>query len=265
MPVIEWDDNYIITRDVGHIKIELDWDKRKVTGITMLDAPVVETWNVNTDLCNCRTPEITMDTIKEIRENPSLAAPSSKPATGIAMLDVPVAKTWNVNTVPINETSEITVDTLPSSGVLNSKEKTLSPLDRVRATIPDIALDMVEDKLLEYIGLYQPCHLPVTSLTGNSTLYSEREKLLKFVGTESKNLIHTAMESLILKAKITRSRKGKRYPYMYRLADKAKWEDDGVCPRCNQKLETLTTRDVMPTGDEISFKHCCNCGQDFYE
>jgi hypothetical protein len=40
MPVIEWDDNYIIARDAGHVKIELDWDKRKVTGITCLMQPV---------------------------------------------------------------------------------------------------------------------------------------------------------------------------------------------------------------------------------
>jgi len=267
MPVIEWDGNYIIARDAGDVKIELDWDKRKVTSITMLDAPVSEPVNVNPDLVNM-PPGITMDTIEKIRENPLFVSPSSKPAESIAMLNASVVKTWNVNPDSGNcKTPEIAVDTIPLSDVSREKEakKTLSPLDKVRMTAPDIALGMVEDKLVEYMGLYQPCYLPVTSLTENSTLYGEREKLLKFVGTDSKNLIHAAIESLVLKAKITRSRRGKRYPYIYRLADKTRLINDGVCPRCNQKLETLTTRDVMPTGDELSFKHCGNCGQDFYE
>jgi len=265
MPVIEWNDNYIITCNVGHVKIELDWDKRKVTGITILDAPVSEPVNINPDLGNCKILEITADAVEKIRENPSLVSLSSKPAESIAMLDAPVVKTWNTNPDSGNcKTSEIIADTTPSFFLDVSREvkKTVFPLDKVRATLPDIALDMVEEKLLEYIGLYQPCHLPVTSLTENSTLYGEREKLLTFIGTESKNLIHTAIESLILKVKIVRSRKGKRYPYVYRLADKTKLE---ACPRCNQKLETLTASDVMPVGERISFKHCSNCGQDFYE
>ncbi len=196
MPIIEWSDNYITVCDIEKVQIRLDWKKEKIAEIAILD----DDGNEKEEAPDEKSEEL-----------PPFHYPCNVPA-------------YREYKAPLDSLTEEAI-----TGAAADIETTVSGMEQ-----NDTPLNKLKGRLLEYVRLNQPVYLPVTSLTKNSTLYEEREKLFDFLDTRSKLEIQTAIKVLLSEGELKRTRHGSSYPYEYSLQIAQSQTDDN-----RQEVEVL--------------------------
>jgi hypothetical protein len=275
MSIIMWNDNYITVRDVS-VKIDVDWAKKRVSGITILDS-------------EDELKELPVITLDEFEELPAIALTKEsetlppfrypcksldyQPCEVVSGSQVKIPKTdvvgdaikTNVKTIG-DMLKEVvlkarTEKTTQESPVENVKEKpiTKKPGKRQEAKLRH---EWLKNRLMEYVKLNQPTTLPAGA-PDTSPSYQAKIELYNFLNEERDWKIFDAIKALVREGKFTRTRHSAKSPYEYSIGNIG-IKTSGNCPRCNRKLEKMNSKYELAAGGDFEFEHCSFCGQDYY-
>ncbi len=340
MPIIEWSDNYITVCDIEKVQIRLDWKKEKIAEIAILDddgnekeeAPDEKSEELPSFHYSCNVPvyrecKAPLDSLAEEVITGS-AADIETAVSGTEQNDTPLNKLKGrlLEYVRLNQPVHLPVTSLTKDSTLyeerenlfnflnarnkfriqsvisillsegklkrarrgprypyeyslqinDSKEEVLveNPKKEVapsagrkrseKEKLIKERQDKIKEKLMEYVNLNQPAILPVHVLETSSE-YPLKMNLFDFVGSKSSHEVYTALSTLVRDGKLIRSREevGGFYKYsLHPFPDQV--SNNGRCPRCNRRLEKLDACNELACGENFTFEHCFNCGQDFY-